>query len=79
MKRRHCKFNGPPLVRFFKLRSSEGLTYPCYKIINKILNLSSHVLTTLETNLLSKGLTFVQTERFLKHPFRKQLGISGEN
>ena len=68
MERRHGKFNGSPLVRFFKLRSSEGQTYPCYKIINNILNLSSHVLTTLETNLLSKGLTFVQTPKISKAP-----------
>ena len=64
MERRHGKFNGSPLVRIFKLRSSEGQTYPCYKIINNILN----VLTTLETNLLSKGLTFVQTPEISKAP-----------
>jgi len=66
MEKIHGKFNGPPLVRFFKLRSSEGQTYPCYKIINNILNLPSHVLTTLERNLLSKGLTFVQTPNISK-------------
>ena len=64
MERRH----GPPLVRIFKLRSSDGQTYPCYKITNNILKLSSHILTTLETILLSKGLTFVQTPKISKAP-----------
>jgi len=48
--------------------SSEGQTYPCYKIINNILNLSSHVLPILETILLSKGLTFAQTPKISKAP-----------
>jgi len=67
---------------FLKLRSSEGQTYACCKIITNILNLSSHILTTLETNLLNKGLTFVQTPMISKAPileatrdFRRNLKI----
>ena len=68
MEGRHVKLNYPSLFRCVKLGSSEAETYPCYNTSNDIFNLSSDVFMISETNLLSKGLTFVQTPKISKEP-----------